>query len=230
MIVPATKKTPTTPYRFYSEPKRHDYPTWQAYLHALFDWQFATLIRKDYPKAASLTEQQFISQYFDPLKLKLSSISENEINQGNIPFLIVVKHGLVSVDRQMEMAEVDGKKGYNSLAPWDFLEIYDPAPSSSVFIAVNVENGRAMLNKSPNQAERLMMGKNRLSLIFEEGVALIVHYPDSLKSHFIILSSSRHGDGRVATLILHGDGPRLGWGWASCSDAKRGSASCLRRL
>ncbi len=72
---------------------------------------------------------------------------------------------------------------------------------------------------------------NRSPLTLDEGIALITHYPDVLKTRNCFSTlGSRCGDRRVPALWLSGGRTRLGWCWGGNPHTWLGSASCATRL
>ena len=123
------------------------------------------------------------------------------------------------------------KKGYTGLNLSEFktaegVEI----PESLAYLVVDVENGKAMLGKSADEAVKQFKKEGRSPLTAEEGIAIITQYPEILKDHYMHLPGSRRGGDIVANLWLIGGMPWLGWGWADHSGAGWGSASCGSRV
>ena len=98
------------------------------------------------------------------------------------------------------------------------------------YLVVDVENGKAMLGRIPDEAVKQFKKEGRSPLTAEEGVAIILQHPEILKVHYMDLPGSRPGGGRVAFLWLHEGKPRLNVHWADNSPAEWGSASCGSRV
>ena len=98
------------------------------------------------------------------------------------------------------------------------------------YLVVDVENGKAMLGRIPDEAVKQFKKEGRSPLTAEEGVAIILQHPEILKDHYMDLPGSRLGGGGVADLWLSEGEPKLGWSWANDSSAGWGSASCGSRV
>ncbi|MBI2633325.1 MAG: hypothetical protein HYW78_02955 [Parcubacteria group bacterium] len=196
-----------------------------------FNRQVDILVNKGFPALTKRKEQEFRA-IFTPLRKHLFKLSREKFPEGHIPFIIVPSEKLLSLQKKVSLMEVEGEKGYTVL---DLSELKTAEgveiPESLVYLTVDVENGKAMLGKSPNKSVEHFREEYRFSLTVEEGVAFILYYPEILKDHNIDLPGSRFGDGKAADLWLIVGG-RLGldWHWANYSDAKWGSASCGRRV
>ena len=194
-----------------------------------FNRQIENLSKKGFPKLAGMDEKKF-STIFEPLKEQLKELSGKEFKEGRIPFVVVPREKLLALEKEIPLVEVDGKKGFTTLnlselKTADGVEI----PESLAYLVVDVENGKAMLGRSPNEAVKQFKKEGRSPLTAEEGVAIILQHPEILKDHYMDLPGSRHGDDKVANLWLNEGKPKLNWNWANNSNAKWGSASCGSR-
>jgi hypothetical protein len=79
----------------------------------------------------------------------------------------------------------------------------------------------------PIDALESIMSKSRSPLTIDEGLALVMQYPEvpENRNAFSILGS-RCGDRRVPALWLSKRRPRLGWCWSGNPHTWLGSASC----
>ncbi|MFH2013611.1 MAG: DUF5701 family protein, partial [Patescibacteria group bacterium] len=199
-----------------------------------FDRQVENLINKGYAKAAELSDKEF-RKHIMPLKDKLRTLEGFEIitKENHIPFVVVIKNKLASLDKQILLMEVEeSKKGFTGM---NLSEINDvdklEIPDNLAYMIIDVENGKEMQGKSVDDATELLEKQNRTGLTTEEGIALIVQYPEILKDHYIDLSGSRcHASDRVPSLKLSEDEPRLFWSNSGSAFSKWGSASCGSRI
>ena len=147
------------------------------------------------------------------------------------PIVIVPTEHWMSLVKKIPLMEVGGKKGFTTLNLSE-LKTADGVkiPESLAYLVVDVENGKAMLGRIPDEAVKQFKKEGRSPLTAEEGVAIILQHPEILKDHYMGLPGSRHGVGEVADLWLDGGKPRLSWDWADGSCAKWGSASCGSRV
>jgi len=208
----------------------YDYPTKLSILEKEFNRQVQTFLDKEFPKRAGIREDIFLSIVM-PLKEHLIKLSEMEFEEGHIPFIIVVGEKLLPLKKKIQLMEVGGKKGFTTLnlselKTADGVEI----PESLAYLAVDVENGKAMLGRIPNEAVKQFKKEGRSPLTAEEGVAVILQHPEILKDHYMDLPGSRRGGDLVAGLWLSEGEPGLSWDLASGSLSKWGSASCGSRV
>jgi len=195
-----------------------------------FSRQIENLSKKGFPKLAGMDEKKFAT-IFEPLREQLKELSGKEFKEGRIPFVVVPREKLLALEKEIPLMEVDGKKGFTALnlselKTADGVEI----PESMAYLVVDVENGKAMLGRIPDEAVKQFKKEGRSPLTAEEGVAIILQHPEILKDHYMDLPGSRRGDDGVAHLWLSEGRPELHWSWASGSDAEWGSASCGSRV
>jgi len=208
----------------------YDYPTKLSILEKEFNRQVQTFLDKEFPKHAGIREDIFLYIVM-PLKEYLIKLSEMEFEEGHIPFIIVVGEKLLSLEKQISLMEVGGKKGFTAL---NLLELKTAdgveIPESLAYLAVDVENGKVMLGKSADEAVKQFKKEGRSPLTAEQGVAIILQHPEILKDHYMDLPGSRRGGDYVAFLWLYGGRPELYWNLVSNTPgAKWGSASCEKR-
>ncbi len=194
-----------------------------------FNRQVDTLVNKGFPVLTNRKEQEF-REIFTPLRKHLIRLAREKFPEDHIPFIIVPSEKLLSLEKKIPLVEVEGGKGYTAL---DLSELKTAGgieiPESMAYLIVDVENGKAMLGKSPDNVVKRFKKEKRSPLTAEEGVSLILYYPQILEDHNISLPGSRPNNG-VADLWLSGGWPNLSRSSASYSDARWGSASCLRRI
>jgi hypothetical protein len=200
-----------------------------------FDRQVNNLIQKGYPEAAGLTEESFL-KYVEPLKKKTGGLSapENDLEKGNLPFVIVIKSVLIPIEKMMALIEREGEAGIISMSPVEpssFKSIEEVnIPKSGAYLIIDIDRGKETLNVRPNDALKIIRKINRSPLTIEEGIAILIHHPDFLmKNNCFSLLASRRGDKRVPALWLSGAKPKLGWCWAGNPHTWLGSASCASR-
>jgi hypothetical protein len=198
-----------------------------------FDRQVGNLLAKGYPKLAGTTVDAFVEQVA-PLERRLAEIPASR-NGSSIPFVLVVADGLVPTERAMSRVDLGRKRGVVRMDPTEPSE-YAPidgvdVPRAAAYLAVDLDTGPHTLNVTPDDALRTIFADRRSPLTIDEGVALVTHHPDLLRSGnaFSILGS-RRGDRRVPAIWISSGAPRLGWCWAGNPHTWLGSASCSVRL
>lgn len=190
----------------------------------LFDSQMETLKSRGCPQA-------ILKAFGNQREQVLAKAAEMKIPEGHIPFVPVIPRTCVDVHGLMSMVRKGDKVGYTYL---DSNEITDKVevPKGPYFI-YDVENGKDMLGKSPEEAEKLIKEQNCSCLTVDEGIALCVH-SNVFSEHYVNCVGSRYkvADG-VPCISLYGDRPGLNWGdsWSDfdLSDDKWGFASCRSR-
>ena len=101
-------------------------------------------------------------------------------------------------------------------------------PKGPYFI-YDVEDGKDMLGKSPEKAEKLITEQKRSCLTADEGIAVCVH-TNVLSEHYVDCTGSRYSHADRVPLVCLLDGrPRLLWFYARYSIDEWGSASCRSR-
>jgi hypothetical protein len=198
-----------------------------------FERQVENLVARNYPELAGMSAAAF-TETFAPLGRRLAEIRTMS-NGSSLPFVIVVKHDLVSTQRAMSKVEFGRQRGIVRMDPtepeeFDAIDGLD-VPAEPAYLAVGLDTGQGTLNVTPEEALETIVGAGRSPLTIDEGVALATHFPEVLRERnaFSILGS-RRGDRRVPALWISGGAPRLGWCWAGNPHSWLGSASCAARL
>jgi len=203
-----------------------------------FDRQVDTLIQKGFPQLAKLTDSAF-EQLTNPLRVQLEQLSlpEIDLEQGILPFVIVVKHDLVSTEDMMARIERNGKQGITKLyprEPQDFNPIDTVTiPQPPIYLLVDIDRGKSTINLPPIEAMKVIVEGGRSPLTIDEGVAIVMQYPEFLMKNncFSLLASRYTGDKRVPAIWINGKKhPNLGWCWDGNPHTWLGSASCTDRI
>jgi len=189
-------------------------------LTKLFDSQMETLKSRGCPQA--------ILEAFQNLRdAVLSKAAEMEIPKGHIPFVPVIPRIYMGVYGLMPMVRNGEKVGYTYLDPNEITDQVE-TPKNPYFI-YDVENGKDMLGKSPEKAEKLITEQKRSCLTDDEGIAVCIH-TNVLSEHYVDCTGSRYKRvDRVPIVYLGGGGPRLDWVSFGHSSDGWGSASCRSR-
>jgi Family of unknown function (DUF5701) len=183
-----------------------------------------------------LSEKTFRKK-LEPLKSKLSETPSLEVNleQGKLPFVLVVQSDLLKAEELMSRLNFHGKTGIVSMyprTPEDFKTIVQVIiPDGIAYLLTDVDRGKAFLNVIPEIALKTIMQENRSPLTINEGIAVLTHYPEFLqKNHCFSLLASRTTDQRVPALWISEKKPKLGWCWDRNPHTWLGSASCGARV
>ena len=196
-----------------------------------FDHQVGTLLRKGYAERAGLSERAFL-RVVEPLKERLP---EQPVDGGRTPFVIVIDTALVPAGEAMPLVELAGNRGFTEME-WNDLDRFHPidglaVPAGPAYLAAELDTGRDTLDVTPDDALELIIRPNRSPLTLAEGLALVTHFPELLRTqHCFSMLGSRCGDRRVTAMWISGGRPRLGWCWAGNPHTWLGSASCGSRV
>ena len=90
--------------------------------------------------------------------------------------------------------------------------------------------GTCYINREPDVARKLIDSDERLPLTLEEGLAIATQHPEWLleKNGFNLLGS-RSADGRVPSIWMSQNAPRLGAVWPNSKHTWLGNAFCMAR-
>lgn len=200
-----------------------------------FDRQVERLIQVGYPKLAGMTLEKFVAS-LTPLRENIPSLEK--VDDRRIPFIIVIKSSVVLPEKVMPLIKVKGVQGEVRMDPLtskDFSTIKDlRIPESNAYLLIDIDTGQKTLNITPHDALGLMYKEKRLPLTIDEGVALVLQFPEVLidkkKYNCFSVLGSRRGDQRVPALWISYKKPRLGWCWDNNPHTWLGSASCANRV
>lgn len=190
-----------------------------------FECQVENLLANGYPALAGLDEDAFLD-HVAPLAERVPDSAAD----GRISFAIVVRSDLVANASAMQC--LDGFVDMNPTEPAEFDTIAEvEIPGGAAYLVLDVDAGGDLLNVTPDDALDTIRGRGRSPLTIDEGIAVLTHFPDVLKTRnaFSILGS-RKGDRRVPALWVSKGRPRLGWCWAGNPHTWLGSASCAGRV
>lgn len=203
-----------------------------------FERQLNNLLQKGYPEAANVSPAEFLS-YVKSLKNNLLNLNvpEVDLENGYLPFVIVIKRELVPTEKAMSRVEKDGKAGITKLFPHESknFQIIDSEiiPDGNAYLLVDIDRGKETINLPPNEAMPLIRKAERHPLTIDEGVAIVTQFPEFLMKNncFSLLASRHEGDQRVPAIWINAKKePNLGWCWDGNPHTWLGSASCKQRL
>ncbi len=199
-----------------------------------FQRQIETLLDIDFPSLTGLSTDQFVSM-LSPLEKRLDDIPAPSHDQS-LPFVIVIKAALVPTETVIQsIVDGQGKRGVvnmTPLGPDDFApRPGTELPPSSAYLLADIDIGAESLGVRPKDALVVMEARQRLPLTIDEGVAVLTHHPDVLRTHNAYqLLASRRADKRIPSIWTSYGQPRLGWCWDGNPHTWMGSASAAARL
>lgn len=202
-----------------------------------FERQLDNLLRKGYPEAAGVSVSEFLKN-ISPLQEKVNdfNLPAIDLEKGELPLVIVVKSDWVAAEKAMALVERNGNTGFTKLYPHepkDFTTIDGVSiPGSKAYLLLDIDRGKDSINIAPKEALGLITKWKRSPLTIDEGVAIVIQYPEFLAKNngFSLLASRHSGDKRVPAIwINHEKQPNLGWCWDGNPHTWLGSASCRAR-
>jgi hypothetical protein len=150
-----------------------------ATLKQLFDRQVATFA------AAGLASEAELTALF-PLLEQIGTVTEGE---GRIPFIIVPQGPALTFRECMAKVVLDGKTGLCILPTDSHVTNLDQIPLGH-YLAVDVEDGRAMLNTKPSACLARFKTDNRFGGTVNEGISVVTYEPKILQHHGLDLPGS----------------------------------------
>ncbi len=202
-------------------------------LRQIFDSQKETLIKRgigatlgldDFAKPdAELYLEKETENAWQRLKEATVNISFKPF--GKIPLLLVmhfpnIKEGIEKIQGHTEL---------------DLQKIKSEPSKNFCDILLDVEDGQKMIAKSPKDALKKLEKENRQALNINESTALLTHYPDILKNHYVISAGSFYTTKDNESLPLlwlldeHGN-PELHYAWFHIAHGSYGTASYTTRI
>ena len=159
----------------------------------LFAKQVSTIIERKFHIPAGLSESDFVSRHIMPLKQLLAkNIKDTQIEESQIPILIVVPNTVVPLSYQLERI----RKNLNDIQlehiikPEWFENAKGVSTPDKLYLLIDVETGYAMKNTTPKKCVKTFKDEARFALTVDEGIALIAHFPEVLESHWVDLPGS----------------------------------------
>lgn len=191
-------------------------------VRSLFDAQKKTLIDLGYP------EMLFTS--IDDFNKKLESLWEEFIKKaanieitkkGNVPLLLVISQG--NVQEKIKKIKGHSELDFNNLEA-------DAQIPSPMYMLLDVEDGKNMVAKSPKDALKKFQKEARHPLSINESVALLTHYPELLKDHYLISAGSFYTTKDNESLPLlwlldEHENPELHYAWFHIAHGSYGTGS-----
>jgi Family of unknown function (DUF5701) len=198
------------------------------------DTQVQRLVALDYPKRLGVTVAAFEAA-LRPLRAHAPRAwTEVDIDNGRVDVALVVNTPKLPVRITLPLVERDGHDAIERLypkKPEDFLPT--PAvtiPAGEAYLLLGIDRGNATLNAVPADAARRLALEGRSPLTVEEGVSVLLQWPQFLQpNRCFMMLGSRCGDRRVPALWLSGKQPKLGWCWEGNPHTWLGFASCVSR-
>lgn len=187
-----------------------------AALKRLFDEQAA--------RAIELSGDEAGIKALFPLLEKIGKVTEGE---GRTPFVIVAQTPELTFALRMGKVVLDGNTGVSHI-PDSRVANLDTVPQGH-YLAIDVEDGRAMRNMKPSACLAWFKWGKRFGGTVTEGISTVTYEPDILRHHLIDLPGSRCGSDNVPYLVVSRR-PGLDARWGDDARPLSGSLSCGVRL
>ncbi|WEV58687.1 DUF5701 family protein [Bifidobacterium sp. ESL0728] len=189
--------------------------------------QLDRIVALGYPDVADMSAAAFRA-LARPLidALKDSDLGEN--------ILLVPTHELVSPESLIARTSINRMAGFTTMPPRDVASFlpqdgFEP-PEGPFYLVVDPHTGTAYVNREPDVARKLIDSDERMPLTLEEGLAIATQHPDWLvKKNGFNLLGSRSADGRVPSIWMSQNAPRLGSVWPTSRHTWLGNAYCQAR-
>ena len=188
--------------------------------------QLDRIVALGYPDVADISAAAFRS-----LARPLIGALEHSDLGSNI--LLVPTRELVSPESLIARTSINRMAGFTTMppraSPASCLKTLHAA-GRPVLSVVNPHTGTCYINREPDVARKLIDSDERLPLTLEEGLAIATQHPEWLleKNGFNLLGS-RSADGRVPSIWMSQNAPRLGAVWPNSRHTWLGNAYCTAR-
>ena len=164
-----------------------------ATLIDLFFEQVNRILENKFYTRSGLSESHFINDHLMPLKQLIDDDNMNWVqDETRLPILIVVPETVVplgyKLDRVRESIH-DPPLDYIIKPEW-FENAEDVSTPDQPYLLIDIDTGYALRNATPRKCIERFKNEERNALTLDEGVALITHFPEVLKSHWLDLPGS----------------------------------------
>jgi hypothetical protein len=189
--------------------------------------QLERIVALGYPDVADMSAAAFRA-LAEPL---LKALDVVEIDDE---VLLIPTRELVSPESLIARTSIERLAGFTTMPPEDIvsftpIEGFEP-PEGPFYLVIGPHTGTCYLNREPDVARKLIDSDGRLPLTMEEGLAIATQHPDWLvKKNGFNLLGSRSSDGRVPSIWMSQNSPRLGAVWSTSKHTWIGNAYCNAR-
>lgn len=188
--------------------------------------QLDRIVALGYPDVADMSESAFRA-----LARPLIEALEHSDLGTNI--LLVPTRELVTPESLIARTSINRMAGFSTLPPRDITSFvpqdgFEP-PEGPFYLAIDPHTGTSYINREPDVARKLIDSDERLPLTLEEGLALATQWPDRIIENGFNLLGSRSTDGRVPSIWMSQNAPRLGAVWPNSRHTWLGNAYCQSR-
>lgn len=189
--------------------------------------QLDRIVALGYPDVADMSADSFRALAAPLIRALESSDLGNNI-------LLVPTRELVSPESLIARTSINRMAGFTTMPPRDIAsfqpqEGFQP-PEGPFYLVIEPHTGTCYVNREPDVARKLIDSDERIPLTLEEGLAIATQHPEWLleKNGFNLLGS-RSNDGRVPSIWMSQNAPRLGAVWPNSRHTWLGNAYCRAR-
>ena len=162
-------------------------------LEELFAEQVKTILERKFYIPSGLGEADFVNKHIMPLKQLLpEKVEDCRKEESHIPLLIVIPNAIVPLSYQLERVResINDIQLEHTIRPEWFENAKGVSTPDEPYLLLDVETGYAMKNITPKKCLQTFSDEGRLALTVDEGIALILHFPEVLESHWVDLPGS----------------------------------------
>ena len=189
--------------------------------------QLDRIVALGYPDVADMSSDSFRA-------LARPLISALEDSDLGTDILLVPTRELVTPESLIARTSINRMAGFTTMPPRDIARFlptdgFEP-PEGPFYLVVDPHTGTCYVNREPDVARKLIESDERIPLTLEEGLAVATQHPEWLleKNGFNLLGS-RSADGRVPSIWMSQNAPRLGSVWPNSRHTWLGNAYCVAR-
>ncbi|MCI1218178.1 DUF5701 family protein [Bifidobacterium crudilactis] len=189
--------------------------------------QLDRIVALGYPDVADISAASFRAL----AKPLIQALERHDLGES---ILLVPTRELVSPESLISRTSINRMAGFTTMPPRDIISFlpqdgFEP-PEGPFYLVIEPHTGTAYVNREPDVARKLIDSDDRLPLTLEEGLAIATQHPEWLreKNGFNLLGS-RSADGRVPSIWMSQNAPRLGSVWPNSKHTWLGNAYCRAR-
>ena len=189
--------------------------------------QLDRIVALGYADVADMSEDAFRA-LAQPL---IAALEHSDLGSD---ILLIPARELVSPESLIARTSINRMAGFTTMPPRDIASFlpqdgFSP-PEGPFYLVVDPHTGTCYVNREPDVARKLIDSDERLPLTLEEGLAIATQHPEWLleKNGFNLLGS-RSADGRVPSIWMSQNAPRLGAVWPNSRHTWLGNAYCVAR-
>jgi len=189
--------------------------------------QLDRIVALGYPDVADMSAAAFRA-LAEPL---IGALEHSDLGSN---ILLVPTRELVSPESLIARTSINRMAGFTTMPPRDIASFLPQdgfmPPEGPFYLVVDPHTGTCYINREPDVARKLIDSDERLPLTLEEGLAIATQHPEWLleKDGFNLLGS-RSADGRVPSIWMSQNAPRLGAVWPNSKHTWLGNAFCMAR-